>query len=225
MQKHFVCLAKSIKYGNYCVAGKEILNTGKVGNWFRPIHPQHGSIPPKNFPYNLMDILCAKIAEKQTHPSQPENYILDERPNWRKAGVFPSARLSELTDSPLSIWGVHDSSSKGINDRVSLERASNFQSSLLFIFLPRAVIWKCDQTSQYDISPQIRLRLNFKYNGEKYSLAITDPALKRSFWHKLETGEHTEILNCYYTFSLGEPFSPSSGLLHCYKLVAGHINV
>ena len=35
--KKMICLAKSRKTGGFCVAGKEILNDGTVGQWLRPI--------------------------------------------------------------------------------------------------------------------------------------------------------------------------------------------
>lgn len=45
-------LPGKIKHGKYRVAGKEILKTGKVGNWFRPIHrsmyPSPKKLPPQS---------------------------------------------------------------------------------------------------------------------------------------------------------------------------------
>lgn len=220
MLKKFICLAKSYKNGGYCIAGKEILPNGKIGGWIRPIHPEHNSIPMNNFIFDVGDIITFEISDKHKHRTQPENYILAENPGWKKSGKIDSGKFNLLIDTPNSLWGIGDgfSSKYGLNDRVHENIASSHNNSLLFLFLPRAVVWKREQRSGEE--NKIKHRLNFIFNDVKYSLVITDPKLLNLYKEKLSLGNHEVINNIFVTISLAEPYYG-----YCYKLIVWCSNV
>lgn len=220
MRKKFICLAKSKKYDRFCIAGKEILADGSIGGWIRPIHPETNSIPESDCIFNIGDIISVNISDKHQHNTQPENYLISKDANWNIEGKWDKSKLNLLLDDPDSIWSIGNlcCSSHGINDKVDENVAISHNNSLLFLFLPKAIVWKKDQST--DIKNSIKLRLNFIFKNEKYSLVITDPRLSGMFWNKLNLGEHEVIYNNFITISLGEPFYG-----YCYKLIAGYINV
>lgn len=209
-----------MKYGGFCIAGKEILPDGTIGGWIRPIHATNSSIPIEDCNFDIGDIVSVEVIGRHDHPTQPENYVLDINSNWKKEQLLQNLNLHLLIDSPSSIWcnGNSCSSTNGINDRINEGIASNNENSLLFIFLPKAIVWKKNQSTETIKSA--KLRLNFIYNNKKYSLVITDPTLTKRFWDNLPLGGYAAIYNIYVTISLGEPHKG-----YCYKLIAGHIHV
>lgn len=220
MRKLFICLAKSKKYDRFCIAGKEILPDGSIGEWIRPIHPETNSIPESDCIFNIGDIVSVNISNKHPHNTQPENYLLAKNADWNIEGKLDKSKFNLLLDDTNSIWGVGESccSSYGVNDKVEENLAISHNNSLLFLFLPKAIVWKRDQSTE--IRNSVKLRLNFIFKNNKYSLVITDPTFSKKFWDRLSIGQHETIYNTFITISLGEPFHG-----YCYKLIAGHINV
>ena len=220
MRKKFICLAKSVKYGGFCIAGKEVLPNGTIGGWLRPVHSVNSSIPIDDCNFDIGDFVSVEVIGRHHHPTQPENYVLDINSNWKKEKILDNLNLNLLVDTPTSIWNSgHSCSSKnGINDRINENIAIHNKNSLLFLFLPKAIVWKKDQSTETKKS--IKIRLNFIYNRLKYSLVITDPKLTERFWDNLPLGGYETLYNIYVTISLGEPRNG-----YCYKLIAGHIHV
>lgn len=211
MRIKLICLAKSWKNNHYCVAGKEIHSNGKIGSWIRPVHPIFDSVPAEDFPYGVGDIVSLDLAGKQNDSWQPENHILAQKANIQLEGHISHEDLMRLIDQPMEIWGKGVQSSQGVNDRVPENVLSTLDHTLLFIFIERAIIWK--KQSTWDDT--CKLRLNFKFVNEKYSLAITDPAILDEYNNSLAPNEHKVINNCFVTLSLGLPYYGYS-----YKLVA-----
>lgn len=221
MLKKFVCLAKSAREGGFCIAGKEILDNGSIGNWFRPIGRSEDALPAANCTFNIGNIVTCEVSNHEPSPTQPENYKVALRPNWRILGSFPRRYIDLLVDSPLSLWntGVDCSSRHGLNDKIpqtSVPARNN--NSLYFIKIEEGIVTKMDQSNERLQS--IKIRLKFLYKSVDYSLVVTDPTFTSRYWNSLELGESTGIDSCYIAISLGKPFNN-----YCYKLVAGHVSI
>lgn len=215
-RKTIVCLAKSYKHSNFCVAGKEILPNGDIGAWIRPVHPLYDSVPAQDFPYKVGDIISLDLACRQKDSWQRENHVLAERINARHEGRASRVDLTRYVDTPATIWGVGESSGEGVNDRVPEDQARRFDHTLLFIFLKRIVIWQ----KQASWNDSTKLRLNFIHKQNKYSIAITDPLVLEKYNSRLNSNESAQLTDCYITMSLGLPFHGN-----CYKLAASIIHV
>ncbi len=220
MLKKFVCLAKSAREGGLCIAGKEVLDDGNVGNWFRPVGRIEESLPTRDCTFRIGHVVTCEVSEHTPSPTQPENHKIALQPNWQIAGGFPSQSVASLVDSPPSLWstGFDCSSRHGVNDKVSQVIATTTGSSLYFIRIDGGTITKNDES--FDENQRAKIRLTFTYNSETYSLAVTDPALSGMYWNNLQVGESTEIGPCYLTVSLAQPFNG-----YCYKLVAGYVTI
>lgn len=220
MEKKFVCLAKSAREGGLCIAGKEILVDGRVGNWFRPVGRVEESLPTRDCTFNIGHVVTCEVSEHAPTPTQSENHKVAHQPNWQIVSGFPKQSVTSLVDSPSSLWstGFDCSSRNGVNDKVSQVTASTSGNSLYFIRIDGGTITKKDES--FEESQRAKIRLTFSYNNETYSLAVTDPALSGQYWNRLQVGESTEIGPCYITVSLAQPFNG-----YCYKLVAGYVPI
>lgn len=91
MNKYFLCLANSYKYGNRCLAGVEVEKNGdeyeiKTDNWghpiwFRPVNrwTESGEIPNhESDEIDLFDVVLATDIESCPDGAQVENYYYDE---------------------------------------------------------------------------------------------------------------------------------------------------
>ena len=220
MLKKFVCLAKSAREGGFCIAGKEILANGGIGNWFRPIGSSEEALPIADCTFNIGNVVACEVSNHAPSPTQPENYKVALRPNWQVHGVFPKQNINLLVDSPLSLWstGFNCSSRHGMNDRVSLNTLYRVNNSLYFIRIAGGTVIKKDQSDEERQNTKIRLA--FSYKNKDYSLVVTDPAFTDYYWNTLKLGESTEKGSCYLTISLGKQFNN-----YCYKLDAGHVSI
>ena len=216
MQKRFVCLAKSIRNGALCVAGKEYSN-GTVGTWFRPVGREQDAIRDTSCSFNVGDIVTCRVDSRVPALPQSENYRLSLTPSWTTVGEFSPQNLKTLLDFPKTLWqnGANCSSKLGINDRVPESIACELQNSLYFIYITNASIQKEDISYE---TQRNRLRLSFQYNESNYSLPVTDPSLSKKYWKKVQVGESETIQKCYITVSLARPYFG-----YCYKLVAGYV--
>ena len=218
MLKKFVCLAKSAREGGFCIAGKEILANGGIGNWFRPIGRCEEALSAADCTFNIGHIVTCEVSNHAPSPTQPENYKVAQHPSWRIINNFPVQRIETLLDFPPSLWGTGDSSYHGANDKIFYEKASQFGNSLYFIKIDRATITKNDES--FDGNPRFKIRLTFSYNNVEYCLIVTDPKLSTPYWNRLQGGGSTQIGPCYLTISLAMPYNN-----YCYKLVAGYVSI
>lgn len=219
MLKRFVCLAKSAREGGFCIAGKEILANGVIGNWFRPIGRSEEALPTADCKlFKIGDVVACEVSNYVPSHTQPENYKVAQHPSWRIINTFPVQHFETLLDFPLTLWGTGCSSYHGRNDRIFYENASQFGNSLYFIKIDGATITKNDES--FDGSTRFKMRLTFIYNNVDYCLIITDPKLSTPYWNRLQAGESTQIGPNYLTISLAMPYNN-----YCYKLVAGYVSI
>ena len=225
MKKVFICLAKSARDKAFCVAGKEILINGnrieKIFNWFRPVGITSDAIPSSDFPFSIGDIVSCEVGSAKVELTQPENFILCNDAKWQKIGHISTSNAEKnyqlFEDRPDSLWGFGESSTNGINDKISEARAPQYNASLYFIKAENPIVYKRDQ-SYYPEEGKIKTRLKFFYNNINYDLVVTDPSFTGNYRNVLSIGEEIKLDNFYITVSLAKPYNG-----YCYKLVAGHV--
>ena len=212
----FVCLSKSKKNNEFCVAGKVINSDGTVGGWIRPIN-QHGDINNHDCLYQdgsyAKPLEIIKIPLKKHLPKkfQVENHLIDESIYWVKKGDYNVAHesLMSLCDYPKALWSNNSQTSSGKNDQVSPEEATILNESLYFIYVGSIIFF----TSRWN-QEKLKVRAEFIYNNVTYNLKVTDLAWIEYFDDK-DLGSYNKE-NTFLTVSLAlETF----GGFH-YKLIA-----
>ena len=217
--KRIVCLANSWKPGGYCVAGREILPNGRVEAWVRPVSHRQGeevSVEEQRYPDGglpqLLDVVDVPLLVHTPHHHQRENWLLNPRARWKKAGALAPQELSRLADVSAPLWVNGHSTQRGQNDRMPVEVARKVAGSLRLIRVD-SVLFEVWNDGNRD-----RVRGRFSFNGDEYALGVTDPVCAG----RLEAqgaGEHPRG-KAWLTVSLGEEFHG-----YCYKLVAGVIEL
>lgn len=220
--KTIVCLAKSIKHGGYCVAGKE-LTGDRFAGWIRTVSDREDEeIAPSECKYadgreaSLLDTINIPMLEPRPRAYQAENHLINTGQRWHKQGQIDWNALEPLIDTidgPL--WSNGTSSTYGINDRVPENVASQFTYSLALIRPEQLDI--CVETEGAEFgNPRRKTRAAFQVNGERYKLAVTDPLIRTAY--RSQPGLHRLQENVLLCVSLGEVYEGCA-----YKLVAAVI--
>jgi len=218
-RKLIVCLAKSVKHGGYCIAGKEI----DSGQWIRPIsHREDEEIRIEdcacegNEQPRVMDVISVPILEPRPGSYQRENCLIDSGARWSKKGKMTWDDVVKFVDKiggPLWLNGF--SSYYGINDRVPEANTSSHESSLVLIRPTNLYI--CVETEGEEFgNPRRKTRAEFGYDGHQYKIAVTDPVIKDRFWSM--PGKHLMGSDDLLCVSLGEIHDG-----YAYKLAAAVI--
>ena len=202
MEKYFICMAVSYKYGGKCIGGVELVKNGnsytivKVNGqpkWVRPVTrgTQHGEIP--NYisdQFNVMDILKVEDATPCPDCAQSENCYFS---NITKVSSFTktSSSLDMMCDSyHRLIFGNRGRA-------VTPECYANLEYSLMLI-KPDEVNFFMENRYNSDVK---RLRVSFTYNGTEYNLPVTDPKLCKQATSGVD--ELNKSNSYYLTLSLG----------------------
>ena len=216
-----VILAKSRKYGGYCIAGK-IINGENPGRWVRPVsNHEHGEITFKHIQYadgnnaDLLDIVSIPILRATPRGYQSENVLIDETKRWVKVGGLKSEKLDSLGEKLPSLWINRYRSSMGRNDRIPCDRAEKeIRTSLCLV---KANDFNIIVQDEYN---KKKVRAEFVYNKIKYKLVVTDHAIER-YYKKKEFGTYSYAKKTIYLcISMGETFEG-----FCYKLVAAVLSI
>ncbi len=189
-RKTVVCLANSRKPYGRCFAGKEVLNEG-FGGWIRPVSAREGeeiSVEEQRFANGnypkLLDMVTISLLESKPTHHQQENHLIHTGngvPPWEKAGSVGTHKLPQLVDSVSGdLWINGNSSSNGVNDRVSVADARKFNHSLLLIQPTSLNI--IIQWGNYTGHRQVRA--DFNYNGSNYNLVVTDEVAEEKYREK-----------------------------------------
>ena len=139
-EKRILCLANSRKSGGRCVAGKEILGSGEIGGWIRPVSDREteevsewerqyedGSEP------RLLDVIDVPLLKTSPKSYQQENWLLDPEYYWGKVRSATATELSQCVDPAASLWVDGYSTQNGNNDRIPLDRVSSITDSLRLV--------------------------------------------------------------------------------------------
>jgi hypothetical protein len=214
------CLANSRKPGGRCVAGRQLLASGQLGAWVRPVSNRVGrelSLTEERYANGgepaLMDRIEVGLQAAVPHEYQVENHLIAPDVCWTKVGVIAWQDLDAVIDTfDGSLWIDGSSSYNGLNDRILHARAQALTSSLKLVEPESIVV----VVGQEGINPKRAARAHFSLGGSKYAFKVTDPVAEASFFAQGE-GEYS-IVPVRLCISLSEPFN---GV--CYKLVAGII--
>lgn len=219
--KRIICLANSRKINGRCVAGRELIN-GRPGGWLRPVSDrEHEEVSEYERQYQdgsdprVGDVIDVPLLGPRPKEHQTENWLLDPKYYWVKAGRAEWKDLEYLDENVGSLWIDGHSTYNGRNDKIPLALAAGLESSLrlirvnslrLSVFVPGEVFG----------SSKRRVQAHLSYNGVDYALWVTDPEYERRYLAHPD-GEH-DIGESFLTISLGEPYKDC-----CYKLVAAII--
>jgi hypothetical protein len=218
-RKSIVCLAKSVKHGGYCIAGKDL----ETGNWIRPVSDREDEeirledcTLEENKQPNVCDIISIPLLEARPRSYKLENHLINPEHRWRKLGEIAWDNLTGLVDEvegPLWLNGY--SSYYGVNDRVPEAYARGFATSLTLIRPSNLKV--CVETEGAEFgNPRRKTRATFRYDGHLYKVSVTDPIIKDRFWSR--PGEHPMGIDCLICVSLGEIHEG-----YAYKLAAAII--
>lgn len=217
--KRIVCLANSRKKKGRCIAGKELLADGQIGDWIRPVsarESQEVSEPERQYEDRSdpcpLDVIDVPLLKPQPQDYQQENWLLDPEARWERIRRVAGNELARFTDPIAPLWPNGHSATDGKNDRVPISVARSLEDSLRFI--------KVDLL-ELVVSPPwnrqgTRVQGRFHYAGMDYWLKITDPICERQYLRK-PVGNY-QVGETFLTVSLGKPHKKYS-----YKLIAAVI--
>jgi hypothetical protein len=217
--KRMVVLAFSFKHGGRCIAGREVTfsETGRpsFGAWIRPVRAfGTGELLPAHYEYyrggtpSLLDIVDVPVRQQQPEPLQPENWLVDEREQFRFVARLPAVYLSSLCEDPKGFWGEPG------------QRPDRVSATFLERFPPRHSLL-LTQLNDVDVVPDSRngFRLDFMARGKRYRLKITDERFEErmGLWlNSISGSTPLHFKQLFACLSLGTEFEG----FH-YKLVAG----
>ena len=209
MDVHFVCLAKSYKYGGRCVAGVQMLwddakNNWKIVRdadgvpvWVRPIcrQTENGEIPTQVADgIDILEVLKLENAVPVNEEKQPENFYYDKIAPAGKS-YKPVPKLLEMFIDK-SRPELFFNRGKAVTPEVLAESGGY---SLVMVYSQYADVYS--NTYADDEASRERYRIRFAYNNNVYDLPITDPEYLAALNDGTKTiGNKRDV---YITCSLG----------------------
>ena len=195
-----VILAKSVKHGNHCVAGKCV----RSKSWYRPVSTIDGEeLGDNQVKYqNVHGTYSVKPLQKiemrfLSHVPllhQPDNYLIDNN-IWQQKYKISLEDLQDYLDEPESIWGQGNR----IDYDLICSSQLHIQQSLYLV--------QVESLNLYYTQDRKR-RASFIYNQITYDFAVTDP----NFDNIMNENMSLRSVLC---ISLGEVYEG-----FCYKLIA-----
>lgn len=216
--KRIVCLANFRKLYGRCIAGREWRGEG-AGPWIRPVSARDGQeVSEYERQYEdgsdprVLDVVDVPLLEPRPDGWQTENWLLDPRRYWEKAGRLSPLDLAPLRDPAGPLWIDGHHTWNGRNDKIPLEAAGSVTGSLRLLHVDalQLVVGRPGEAFGND---KRRVQGRFTHAGRDYRLWVTDPGFERRYLAKLD-GAYA-LGGCHLTISLGEPFGGA-----CYKLIA-----
>lgn len=122
--KTILVMANSVKKGDRCVAGLEMIpkdGNFALGKWIRPIDPcqPEGAIPLSRIQIGgqsvcPLDCVEMVLSGPAVDPNHPEDWIMEPGTNWKFAGKYDYSILSSLPDQAGDLWGKESAASRRI---------------------------------------------------------------------------------------------------------------
>ena len=220
--KRIVCLANSRKLNGRCIAGKEILEDGRIGRWVRPVSTREseevseyerqyedGSEP------RVLDVIDVPLIRARPKNYQQENWLLDPDLYWERVRRVSWTDLAQFTDPEAPLWSNGSSTFNGENDQIPLSVAKSYDNSLRLIKVNGLKLFVFQPGKDFG-NPKRRVQGGFRYRGTDYRLWVTDAEYERQYLQR-NNGVYP-FGECYLTVSLAEPYEGNS-----YKLIAAII--
>lgn len=209
MKKILVILAKSAKYGNYCVAGIE-LSTNK---WIRPIsHDEKifDAVTAAELTYSdnteaqILDVAEIDFEDTRVeNPVQPENFFF--KGTWKKLAHWNLNDFEKFCGYDKTDFIFYDTSR-----RLELSTLTEKNKSLLILPIENLSV----STEFHNC--EIKFYANFSYGGEIYErFGVGDIFLRTKFADK-SRGNFFVAKKAVATFSLTNPYKDN----RCYKMLA-----
>ncbi len=222
--KTIVCLANSRKTSGRCIAGKEVDSKSHFGGWIRPVSARDTQeISEEERRYEdgtypqLLDVIEIPMREALPHAQQSENHLIDDKRYWGTRGRTGWQELQNAVETAGgSLWEIGDSSYYGRNDRISVDSAEKYTTSLIVVRPEKFKIVVAVEGEEFS-NPRRKVRADFVWKKNRYVLPVTDPAIEAEYLAK-KNGEYKldEALICV---SLGEAHTDGK----CYKFCAAVI--
>ena len=133
----------------------------------------------------------------------------------KKKGTLSLKDVSQIVDSPGTLWGRGSSSKSGLNNFVPANEIQQFNCSLYLVDVNNFKLQIIEEPYPYKRKTMVGY---FSYKGADYKLKVTDPEFEGKFMDR-PLGDY-EIERTLLTISLGENFKESY-----YKLIAGIIPI
>ena len=212
MKKLMVILAKSAKYGNYCVAGIE-LSTNK---WIRPIsHDEkiEDAVPVEDLTYSdnteaqILDVVEIDFEDTPVQNAiQPENFFY-KNSKWKKFAHWNLSDVEKFCGFDSTDFIFYDTSR-----RLEIDTINNADKKKSLLILP---------LENFSVSIVIRndekkFKANFTYGGINYEdFSVGDIVLREKFFNK-PCSNFFVAEKSVATLSLTNPFRDN----RCYKMIA-----
>ncbi len=212
MKKLVVILAKSAKYGNYCVAGIEI----STNKWIRPIsHDEKiaDAVTAAELTYSdntevqIFDVVEIDFEDTPAQNKiQPENSFF-KNSTWKKFGRWNLSDVEKFCGFDSTDFIFYDTSRRL---ELSIFETVNRQKSLLILPIENISIVTEIRNDEK------KIQANFDYGGVRYErFGIGDIALREKFSDK-PCGNFFVAEKAVATFSLTNPYKDN----RCYKMIA-----
>ena len=182
--KTILCLAcsnRGLLGEGYCIAGKEVMEDGSLGEWIRPIshESEHhidlltiDHLPKLNEKPDLLNkYLGISFSKHAPEKHQRENHVIDDK-EWDHVDGFLNKKElnpSEILDNPDSLW-VSDTPTK-YNNKIPEKSIQGKKPSLYIIEVNNITL--SIEMSKIIIN-QRRSLASFYYKGLYYKLVIKD---------------------------------------------------
>ena len=212
MKKLMVILAKSAKYGNYCVAGIEI----STNKWIRPIsHDEKiaDAVPAADLIYSdnteaqILDVVEIDFEDTPvSNVIQPENFFY-KNSTWKKLGRWNLSDVEKFCGLDSTDFIFYDTAR-----RLEIDTINNADRKKSLLLLPLEnfsviIDFRNDEK---------KFHANFDYGGIRYErFGIGDIALREKFKDN-SCGEFFVTEKAVAALSLTNPFRDS----RCYKMIA-----
>ena len=230
LKKEIVLLVKSIKHGQNCVAGREIIRHGTqlhLGPWIRPVtNHDNGAVNTSEMLYEngyipeFLDLVEIEVDGNVNNPTQPENWLICNGKKWKKTGQIDRQTVfNHFIEEPPNLWSGNFCQPDRIDTAGYMDNGFN---SSICIIKPAFFVMEIFTTyNEFEGREQKRRRGKFSYNGVTYNLAITDPDIDKKYFRPFpgnNDGVKQITLNpekCLLCISLAPEFNG-----YHYKLIA-----
>ena len=218
MDKYFICLANSYKYGGRCLAGIEIVFDAQRKpiivhhpdgrpRWIRPVSNTADGAITTEVANGIELFSLVKISDVVPCPNNPHNEDVKYSKLQYQNGFF--IKNDELLC--LCIDNKHQNVFYSSGKAVPATMIEVLDYSLMLIRLDKAQAYIDEEREKS------KYRMKFSYYGTNYDFPITDPFFLDEF--KKDPERFSDLQNVYLTLSLGMEFEG----FH-FKLVAAVLN-
>lgn len=208
MERNIIVFANSVKFGEHCVAGKDV----KTKEWIRPVSAgevkQNGlkdyqcTCKDQYSPVKLLQVVKIELTDQVSSICQPENYLFSNTKWILRGHVEREKIISSFLDKPNKLWIDGESYMDRVSYDLIKKRKIIISQSLYLIRVEEIVIFQKHREGK---DPQ--QRAHFEYNNMYYDFALTDPNFENHEEQKL----HDRIL----CISLTGEFNN-----YCFKIIA-----